>query len=440
MAFLKSIYQHAKHIENNLEYSPFFNGNHYLADIIGLVYIGVFFPEFRESTQWKKFGIRQLKQEMQKQVYADGCNFEASTMYHRLALELFFYPTLLVVINDGGFDGYNYAAIAERLFGKPYVARLYKMFEALLDLLKPDGTMPQLGDNDNGRLHIMSERELLDLRYLLVYGAIFFNDRNFKIKEFGNFCEEAAWIFGRKGREIWDRLEAWGLDDINPRVFPNAGWAVMRAPTGYVLISCGPNGQKGNGGHAHNDKLSFEWFLEGQNVIVDPGTYVYTSHPDWRNRFRSVGFHNTVVVDREEQNRFDPAWESLFRLRDDSKAEILQWQTNDQTDIFIGRHKGYARGNRPVVHQRKILWNKKTPQFLEITDTFLGVGEHVLTWNFHVLPEVQHKIKITADPLVWRLEPSQFSPSYGQKTDILKRTAEITVKIPFNVKILIRWA
>ena len=54
-------------------------------------------------------------------------------------LELFFYPTLLVATKDVEFNGENYKEVTENIFGKKYVERLYKMFDATCSLLKPNG-------------------------------------------------------------------------------------------------------------------------------------------------------------------------------------------------------------------------------------------------------------------------------------------------------------
>ena len=49
-----------------------------------------------------------------------------------------------------------------------------------------------------------------------------------------------------------------------------------------------PNGKNGNGGHNHNDKLSFELNIFGQDFIVDGGCPFYTNSPDLRNSFRII--------------------------------------------------------------------------------------------------------------------------------------------------------
>jgi len=428
--FFKSLLQHGRHIKNNLEYNETLTSNHYLSDIVGLVYLGVLIPEFKESKKWKDFGIEELKKEMEKQVYHDGVDFEASTCYHRLVLELFFYATFLVIINGKNFKEDNFTEVGNEIFGEEYLQRLYKMFEFVLYALKPNGKMPQIGDNDNGRLHIFAKRGVLDMRYLLTLGAIFFKEPKFKIREFG-FCEEALWVFQEKGYKIWQDLEENCLKNISSRAFPDAGWYIMRSDKNYMFVSCGSNGQNGNGGHCHNDKLSFELCINGKDVIVDPGTYVYTAEPEWRNKFRSTTYHNTVVVDGEEQNRFDE--KSLFEMKNDAEVKCLRWKTSGDTDIFIGEHYGYKRFSQPVIHKRQIKFHKKDKKW-EIIDKFTGEGEHNLEWNLILSPEFKQELKISSDKLRWHREPAFYSSEYGIITKTEKLTSTLKTKIPVEVK------
>ena len=394
--FLKSLFQHGRHIRNNLERSETLSTNHYLSDIVGLVYLGVLVPEFKESESWRDFALGQLKKEMKKQVYPDGVNFEASTCYHRLVLELFFYATFLIIINDKSFKEDNFIEVGNEIFGEEYLQRLYKMFDFVFYALKPNGRMPQIGDNDNGRLHIFARREVLDIRYVLNLGAIFLKEPKFKIKGFG-FCEEALWVFGEKGYKIWQDLEENCLANIGSRAFPDAGWYIMRKNKDYMIISGGLNGQNGNGGHCHNDKLSFELCIDGEDVIVDPGTYIYTAEPKWRNRFRSTAYHNTVVVDGEEQNRFDE--ENLFWTRNEVKVRVNEWKTSHEYDFLDAQHSGYERLSEPITHRRQILFDRKRGYWI-VRDILTGKGKHSFDLYFHFAPM---KLEVSEEnPLVVR--------------------------------------
>jgi hypothetical protein len=391
--FFKNLLQHGRHIKNNLEWSETLTSNHYLSDIVGLVYLGVLTPEFKESKKWKNFGIEELKKEMKKQICLDGVDFEASTCYHRLALELFFYTTFLVIINDKNFKEDNFIEIGNEIFGKEYLRRLYKMFEFLLYALKPNGRMPQIGDNDNGRFHIFANREVLDMRYLLTLGAIFFKEPEFKIKEFG-FCEEALWVFGEKGYKIWQDLEQNCLANIGSWAFLDAGWYIMRNDKNYIIISCGPDGQNGNSGHCHNDKLSFELCMDGKDIIVDAGTYIYTAESEWRNRFRSTAYHNTVVVDNREQNSFNP--KELFSMGNEAEIRVNEWKITNEYDFLDAEHSGYERLSNPLTHRRQILFNKKEGYWV-IRDILTGSKKH--TFDFHLHFASMKIESIPQDPL-----------------------------------------
>jgi len=434
--FIKSIYQHGRHIRNNLESNAIFTSNHYISNIVGLLYISVFFPELKDAEEWKKFSIEELIKEMRKQIYPDGCDYESSTCYHRLVLELFFYATVLVIINDDEYNNCNYKEITDKVFGEEYTNLLYKMFEAALYLIKPNGKMPQVGDNDSGRFHTFSQAQILDMKYLLTLGSIFFNDSKFKINEFG-FSPEAIWVLGNKGYQAWKDLENNTLNDVKSRAFPDAGWYVMRDNLNYCLIVCGPNGQNGNGGHCHNDKLSFELCLGGKDVVIDPGTNVYSSDPLERNTFRGTAYHNTVMIDNREQNDFNIHINRIFQINNDALPGCLKWQIGEIKDIFIGTHTGYSKLKYPVVHQREFIFDKHNGR-LEIIDSFEGEGNHQLNWNFILSPGLVNTPIILSDRINWRKEIIYYSPEYGVSVETKKYTSLLKTELPCSIKIIIK--
>ena len=307
--FLKSLLIHGRHIMANLENKGITN-NHYLADLVGLIYLGIAFPEFKEARRWREFGVQELVKEMEKQVYDDGMDFEASTCYHRLALELFFYPAVLCRLN--GIE-----------LPQPFHEKLKKMFDFVLYVLKPNGRMPQIGDNDNGRLHVLGKRDILDMTYLLTFATLYFGDPSYKIEEFG-FASEALWLFGPEAYERWKKMRGRSVEELESKAFPKGGIYVMRHKRDYMIISCGSIGQGGPGGHAHNDKLSFELCIDGEDIIVDPGTGVYTGNPFVRDRLRSLTSHNApfTTYKLSEVEKF----EGLFINRSNIKVKVLNWK------------------------------------------------------------------------------------------------------------------
>lgn len=332
----RSMHEHGLYIAENLENRAGFNSNHYLADLVGLYYIGLLCPELPRAATWLEFATRELEREIQRQTYPDGMDFEASVSYHRLTLEFFFYPALL-----GRRNG--------RPFSSAYLDRLHRMFAFTRGVLKPGGTVPQIGDNDSGRLHMFQPRPDLDHTYLLHLAALFFADSEFKMTE--ELDPEAAWIMGPAAIARWQDLRV-RRDSPPPAAFPDAGIYVLRAGRDYMCLSCGPNGQAGNGGHAHNDKLSFELTVAGHDCVVDPGTFTYTRWPEWRNRFRGTAAHNTLMVAGQEQNR--QRLDALFSLPDEARGMVLEWRPDPAELIFHGAHSGYERLG--LIHRRRVVW------------------------------------------------------------------------------------
>ena len=93
--FLRSLFLHGEFVAGNLEVDEV-NGNHYLVDGAGLVFLGLFFETTQGGTRWLERGRRILIEQMQAQVHEDGVDIEQSIAYHRLVLETFLTAGLLL--------------------------------------------------------------------------------------------------------------------------------------------------------------------------------------------------------------------------------------------------------------------------------------------------------------------------------------------------------
>lgn len=372
LLFYRSLLSHGRHIMSNLEWSEKFTGNHYLSDIVGLVYLGILLPEFRESERWLKFGLEALETEMDKQVYPDGVGFEASTNYHRLSTELFLSATLLAEMNG-------------HTFSQSYIQRLERMIDNIRIIAHPDGTMPVIGDQDNGRIHRLKvwdypEREWLDFRYLLAIGAAWKGNLTWASAT-GDNWEEAAWMLPDQATHIYSKrfLER---SDPKPQGLSDGGWYVLQNKDFHVLVDLGPNGQNGNGGHAHNDSMSFSLFCQNQLWILDPGTYTYTYDYDARNLLRSTEMHNTVNIEVIEQNWFDP--KNLFQMEPNSINNVSHWESTANDTLLIGSVNYFKPSS--LVHKR-IFYLDHTENIFVIQDKVMG-HPGVRRVKFHFYPEM----------------------------------------------------
>lgn len=377
--FIKSLWAHGWFIARNLERNKI-NSNHLISDLAGLFAVGIFFQNSKTGKMWRDSAINSLFDEMRVQVLDDGVDYEKSISYHRLVLELFSYSYILAELNG--------ISIPEDIR-----TRWEKMFDFVSAYIKPDGTAPQIGDTDDGMFYKLSTPKVLedetyspflDHRYLLCIGSVIFSRPDFAhVSE--RFSEEAFWLLGNEAVGKFDELLNAKAHLPESRAFEASGFYIMRSGSQYAIIDAGDNGMLGLGAHAHNDLLSFELCVNGETLIVDPGTYVYTMDPDLRNKFRSTEYHNTVMVDGEEIHPINKKW--LFGLPNAGKAMVLNWETNGDKIIFEAQHDAYARLKDPVIHKRKITFDKSGKKW-SVEDSFECKGEHRFESSLHFMPGI----------------------------------------------------
>jgi hypothetical protein len=67
--FRRSVYQHGWHIIHNLEWYPELRANHYLANIVGLLFVAAYLPRTPETDVWLAFAVQELVAEVGLQFY-----------------------------------------------------------------------------------------------------------------------------------------------------------------------------------------------------------------------------------------------------------------------------------------------------------------------------------------------------------------------------------
>lgn len=431
--FLKALYMHGDYVAGHLERGDV-NGNHYLSDAAGLVFLGAFYSGTRNGRRWLGIGKDIVESEIFNQTSEDGVDFEKSTAYHRLVLELFLTSHLLLARNGESLSA-------------EWIRRLERMFEFVEAYIKPDGSIPLIGDADDGRAQKLGVQEINDHRYLMSMSAVMFGRADFK-RAAGTFTDEAFWLMGPDAAEQFDALPS----DTVPRRsrdFDGGGFYVLRNDRAHVIVDCGEVGMHGRGGHGHSDITSLEVWLDGMNVVTDCGAYVYTASAEWRNRFRSTAFHNVVQVDDEELCRLiSPT--HLWQLRDDARPRQVEWQWGEQADYFRGAHDGYMRLDPPVLVTREVLLVKSGPDVV-IRDSADGQGTHTLVWRFHLDPSLDAVIDggdariIRGGREAWiqivdlpagctpAVEDGWVSPTYGVRVPAKVVTMTVRVELPVTL-------
>jgi hypothetical protein len=417
------LFEHGSFIERNLENTYEVTSNHFLSNVVGLHVLASVFRDLPSGERWRLQTRDWLEQEMRTQVLDDGADYESSIPYHRLVAELFLGSARLARLNGAPLSA-------------AYEQKLQKMIAFLAGVTRPDGLMPVVGDADDGRLHILQWAgwRPQDGRHLVaVAGAMFDRDDWRAMAGDGYEWEARWWGFDPPGRA------ATAASRPEVEVFNRARIVVLRSPDAWLLASNGPVGTAGFGNHKHNDQLSFEYHWRGAPVVVDPGSYVYTSDPDARNMFRSTAYHNTVSIVGAEQNEFKPEW--LFRMfaSPHEHALALDASACGGRLTATGRRVGFTTGDAPLTHERT--WTiEPASGALAIRDRLHGATgrrQYRVGWHFHFAPGVHVEasgagagaftVFSQANALTFRTDASLearvsdawYSPSYGVRLPCL---------------------
>ncbi len=411
--------------ENRENTGAGYNTNHYLADLIGLFYLGWMFRSVPQAKEWFGFAQRELEQEIQLQVGADGIDYESSLPYHGLVTEFFFYAQHLAERIDRGFS-------------QQYCDRLALMLTNLARFTGADGLVENFGDNDDGRLFRLLWRGSRDYRDLLSMSE------SATIVPLGEPTIERLLVKSQlqsltKPKAIQPALQSVLLTE--------SGICQLRSNEMVINFFANDVGTAGLGNHKHNDLLSFTLEYRGSRVFVDPGSYVYTVEEAARNQFRSTRSHNTVTIDDQEQNRMVPGL--LFHLRPDGKPRIVEWQSQPEYDLVVAEHDCYLRLDEPVIHRRTILLRRITSAVV-IRDELLGAGTHEIEFNFHI--ERLAIVMTSAGAILLRpdrsrpglsfeeadanrtltLDTNWISPAYGVRYPSLRFSKRITSELPHH--------
>ncbi|HET9599477.1 MAG TPA: alginate lyase family protein, partial [Anaeromyxobacteraceae bacterium] len=334
--------------------------NHLAADWLGLLACAALLPEWPEAARWRELAVAGLVRELLAQTHEEGTSFEGSIPYHRLAVEIFTAGALL-------------ARLVRIPLGGAAWRRLGRLYASTRALVGAGGALPQIGDDDSGRVLAFRERDALEGGYLLPLAAAVTGDPALRVRPGALDAEEVLWLCGPAAVERLFRARAGAPP--GSASFPAGGFHLLRRGGVEVAISCGRNGQAGVGGHSHNDKLAFELRVGGRLAVCDPGSPSYLRDPELRDRFRATRAHATVCIDGAEQAPIPPA--RPFALPDAADARCTAFESSRRRERLVGEHRGYARFG--VLHRREFLL---LDGVLVVADRISGLGRHAVELRF----------------------------------------------------------
>ena len=257
--------------------------NHLIVEMYAVALSGIFY----DCTRWKKMALDLLNKELPVQNYSDGINREMSLHYQSFIMEA--YGLLMIQMH------HNKIKIPQL-----WIEYLSKMSEFLCDCCGEYGETIVFGDNDEGKILDLVGREFDYYRYVLDLMGMMLPQR---YSDLDTLHENLYWIVPPQLIKVSRAKNCYNSPDVSS--YEKGGYTLMRSKKHKVLIGI-DHAELGFGplaAHGHADALSFQMFIKGEPVFIDPGTYNYHVPKEARDEFRATRNHNTVCIDEKNQGK-----------------------------------------------------------------------------------------------------------------------------------------
>ncbi len=419
------LWQHLLFIEAHNEFSHLVRSNHYLSNIVGLATISA---SLRGPQMSRRFAHNAalVQHEIQFQTYDDGGDYEGSTSYHVLVLQMFLH---------------SYAVQKARNLpiAPAFLARLVRMCEWLAVVAGPGGVAPHLGDHDDARVELLHDD--------LAQANLPLAQRN--SLRVASLLSNAARLLSRESFIA-------AATTSSAELLKESGIAILRRRSAEAFFCAMPNGIHGKGSHSHNDKLSVLLNLDGIPVLADSGMRGYTRDGRLRNLYRSGAAHNVLVVDGLEQNSVPADLERLFVMGNEATVSPIEVSAGAESLTARAFHQGYSRiGVQPT---RTLQMQQDE---LVIEDSIEGKGTHRCEFFYQIAPEAhlvaydstsehpgceivsgKHRVRLSfagTAQLTMQVLDSEISRAYGASIPAKRLRVYADAVLPARFSTSVRW-
>lgn len=315
---------------------------------------------------WIKLAVDILTRELPLQNYSDGVNKELSLHYQSFYMEAMGLMMRLLIKN-----GYSVT--------NSWKPMLEKMCTYIADCMGDYGESIVFGDDDGGK--ILDLQGGIDNHYQYTLGLLsVMLDKQYT--DLGKLsCENLNWLFDE---DEWNAARQKPL--YRPPLcvcYKEGGNTILRSNDRRILIGI-DHAALGFGSiaaHGHADALSFQLFVDGQPIFVDPGTYIYHCDLNSRNAFRKTGNHNTVMIESKDQSEMLGAF--LWGKR--AECKLISYEDKPDKTTLVAEHDGY----RPIIHRRTYEFDGNRE--LRIKDELSAACDYMLT--FELAPNAAVQVK-----------------------------------------------
>lgn len=269
---------------------------------------------FEESPKWVKVANKRLRDEIEFAFTSEGVHVENSPAYHQSMLRR-------LIEHSNMFECLDIKDIF------PIDDLIEGGLNFLSWIVRPDGTLPLIGDTEHTAISPMITNMEYDMGGSLI-----------------------RFIEGRRTD---------GLTDNNHRVFTKSGWAIIRDSIDenvafdqslHLVLKSGFLSTY----HRHDDDTHFVLFAQGSEWLIDGGMYNYQEKDPKRVFVRSAQSHNLVVLPGIPIHR-DPELgrnsSGVEELSDDDSVRIRAY-TEMYEGFKIERMIERVEATKFIIHDR----------------------------------------------------------------------------------------
>lgn len=343
---------HLKRIAPTISYAIAQDNNHGTSEAAALFIGGHWLMNNGDSDgkQWQELGKKWLENRAKRLIKTDGSFSQYSTNYHRVML-----------------DTYSMVEVWRLKHQLPaFSEQLYRHLQAATDwlrlMIQDSGDVPNLGANDGARLLPLSGTSYRDFRPSIQLASFLFH-KQLAFEKVGSYDLPAKWL----GIERPNTVRVLEMT----QTLIQGGYQVIRKDKIFALL----NAPQFNFRPSQADVLHADIWVNGENILMDTGTYSYASCESL-SYYPDATAHNTVQFDDKPQM---PRL-SRFLLGDWIKS-CLQPIQQEKDKITAGA--AYTKGNNK--HLRHISVSDKQ---ISVVDIIEGVrNKACLRW--HLSPRYQ---------------------------------------------------
>lgn len=344
---ITSIYWQIDHVYENINFSRIcVRNNHAITETLSLYLAGLLFPTMSGAKSWKKNGKRWFEQEIEYQFEPDGSYIQQSMNYQRVVTQLLTLGITLAEKNGERFDDVVY----QRAYAN--INFLYQMQD------EHSGWLPNYGSNDGALFFQFSDANYRDYRPQLDALHFLLTGKPLYKKKF----EDTEW-YGftlTKDRQLAPLQRKSGMVS-----FKDGGYFVFRYNNRMMYIRCGCFK-----GRVTPDQMHIDYWSNGENLLMDGGSYMYNTDEKTRTYFAGTESANCVMLGDNGQMKKGPRFMWFFP----SKIINAEVKEIDDGYSFVGKIETFRSLGEGTVWIRSVKTNANLSE-IEVQDELSNLPE-----------------------------------------------------------------